>query len=165
MYQDPIIAAYIDLIKANTGAIRMFYQGEPVRIPASNLPCAILSKRETRVGPLTNAEDEHGIGMSITVVTDIRQDLSTEENIAEAVAGVASLYEIMEGRNADLTLKSDSILSILRHNIAVDLAHELRTDLNSVTRIDYGQTFKDRPREEWSIEARVDFIAHFSQVR
>jgi hypothetical protein len=165
MYQDPIIAAYIALIKVNTGAIKMFYQGEPVRIPSSNLPCAIITKRETRVGPHTNAEDEHGIGMSITVITDIRQDLSTEENIAEVVAGVASLYEIMEGRAADYTLKTDSLLSILRHNIAVDLANNLRTDLGSVTRVDYGQTFKDRPRQEWSIEARLDFICNFTQVR
>ena len=165
MYQDPIIGAYIDLIKANTGAFKMFYQGEPVRIPASNLPCAIISKRETRVGPLTNAEDEHGIGMSITVVTDIRQDLSTEENVAEVVAGVASLYEIVEGRNADYTLKAESLLSILRHNIAVDLANNLRTDLSSVTRVDYGTTLQNRAPEEWRIEARVDFIAHFSQVR
>jgi hypothetical protein len=165
MYSDPIIAKYIALIKANTGAIKMFYEGEPIRIPGSNYPCAIISKRETRVGPLSNAEDEHGIGMSITVITDVRSDLSTEESIAEVVAGVASLYEIMEGRNADYSLKADSLLAILRHNIAVDLNNQLRTDLSSVTRVDYGQTLKDRPREEWSIEARVDFVAHFSQVR
>ncbi|MEK7992890.1 MAG: hypothetical protein AAB403_03700 [Planctomycetota bacterium] len=165
MYSDPIITKYIDLIKANTGALKVFYQGEPVRIPASNLPCAIISKRETRVGPLTNAEDEHGIGMSITIITDIRQDLSTDESIAQVVAGVASLYDIVEGRNADYSLKDESLLSILRHNIAVDLTNNLRTDLTSITRVDYGQTLRDRPREEWSIEARVDFNAHFSQVR
>jgi hypothetical protein len=87
MYQDPIIAAYIDLIKAHTGAIKVFYQGEPIRIPGSNYPCAIISKRETRAGPLTNAEDEHGIAMTITVIADVRSDLSTVENIAEVVAG------------------------------------------------------------------------------
>jgi hypothetical protein len=47
----------------------------------------------------------------------------------------------------------------------VDTAHNLRTDLASVTRVDYGQTLRDRAAEQWSIEARVDFIAHFSQVR
>ena len=104
-YVDPVIQTYIDLIKANTPAIKAFYQGEPIRIPNSNLPCAIISKRETRVGPLTNAEDEHGIGMSITIIADIRKDLSTEENVSQAVAGVSTLYDIVEGRNADFTLK------------------------------------------------------------
>ena len=165
MYEDPIINAYIDLIKANTSAIKAFYQGEPIRIPAVNLPCAIISKRETRVGPFSNAEDEHAIGMSITVITDVRKELSTDENIAEVVAGVASLYDIMEGRNADLTLKAESLLAILRHNIAPDLAHGLRTDLQTVTRVDYGTTLRDRDRGEYSIEARVDFVASIHQVR
>jgi len=164
-YTDPIISAYIDLIKANTSAITTFYQGEPLRIPASNLPCAIISKRETRVGPHTNAEDEHGIAMTITVITDIRSDLSTDENVAAVVAGVSSLYDIVEGRNADYTLKENSLLAILRRNIAVDLANNLRTDLNTITRVNYGATLRDRPREEWSIEASVDFVSHFTQVR
>lgn len=165
MYQDPIIQAYIDLIKAKQGAIKTFYQGEPVRIPASDLPCAIISKRETRAAPHTNAEDEYAVGMSITVITDIRQDLSTEDAAASMVAGVSSLYEIIEGRNADYTLKDTSVLHILRHNIAVDSARNLRTDLGSMTRVDYGTTLRERPREEWSIEARVDFFSTFTQVR
>jgi hypothetical protein len=164
-YTDPILTAYINLIKAHTGAIKMFYQGEPVRIPVSNLPCAILSKRQTQIGPITNSEDEHDIGISITVITDIRQDLSTNENIAEIVAGVATLYDIIEGRNGDLTLKDTSLLGILRSNILVDAEHGLRTDLGSITRVDYGQTLRGRPLEEWSIEARVDIVASFHQVR
>src|ERR1044072_2766795 len=101
MYEDPIIAAYIRLLKVNTGAIKAYYQGEPIRVPTSNLPCAIISKRQTRVAPLNNADDEHGIGLSITILADVRQDLSTEENIAEAVAGVSTLYDVVEGREAD----------------------------------------------------------------
>lgn len=165
VYQDPVLNKYIDLIKANTGAIKTFFQGEPLRIPNCDLPCAIISKRETRVGPLTNAEDQHEMQISITVIADVRKDLSTDEDIAHVVAGVSTLYDIMEGRNEDLTLKDESLLAILRHNIAVDLAHQLRTDLGSVTRIDYGTTLRDRPREQWSIEARVDFVASVPQVR
>ena len=164
-YTDPIISKYIDLIKANTPAIAAFYQGEPIRIPASSLPCAIISKKETRVGPLTNAEDEHEISMSITVITDLRKDLSTEDNIAKAVAGVSTLYDLMEGRNDDYTLKDQSLLGILRSNLLIDGAHNLRTDLNSITRVDYGTTLRSRPQEEYAIEARLDFVCSFSQVR
>jgi hypothetical protein len=165
MYQDPVLRTYIDLIKANTQVFKAFYEGEPVSIPASNFPCIMISKRETRVGALTNAEDEHAIGISITIIADVRKDLSTDENIAKVVAGVSSLYDLMEGRNADLTLKSSSLLGILRSNPLVDSAHGLRTDLGTVTRVDYGQTLRDRAPEEWSIEARVDFQGYFTQVR
>jgi hypothetical protein len=165
MYSDPIIRKYIDLIKANTSAIVAFYEGEPIRVSVSNLPCVIISKQETRVGPLNNADDEHAIGMAITVIADIRKDLSTEENIAAIAPGVATLYDIMEGREENLTLKTTSILDILRGNLLVDSTTGLRTDLGSITRVDYGQTLRDRAPEAWSIEARVDFVAAFHQVR
>lgn len=165
IYSDPIIQKYVELIKANTPAIREFYQGEPIRIPASSFPCAIIAKRETRAGALTNAEDEHGIGMSITIIADVRKDLSTEDNIAKAVAGVSTLYDIIEGRNEDYTLRDDSILGILRSNIILDEARNLRTDLGSMTRVDYGTTLRDRAQDQWSIEARVEFVCSFSQVR
>jgi hypothetical protein len=164
-YSDPVIRAYIDLIKASTGAIVAYYEGDPLRIPVSNLPCAIVSKRQTRAGPLTNAEDGHEIGMSITVVTDVRADLSTDENIAQLAAGVSALYDIMEGREEDYTLKDTSLLAILRHNIALNPTLNLRTDLGSLTTIDYGTTLRDRAPEQWTIEARLDFTCTFSQVR
>src|SRR4051812_10747204 len=113
-YTDPIIQNYIDLIKAHTGAIKAFYQGEPLRLPNCDLPCAFISKRETRVGPLTNAEDGHDIGLTITIVADVRSDLGTESGADNAVAGISSLYDLMEGRDADYTLKDTSILGILR---------------------------------------------------
>lgn len=165
MYQDPVISAYIELIKSKNGTIKTYYQGDPIRIPMSDLPCAIVSKRETRIGTTTNQQDEHGMALSISVITDIRADLSTVESSENVVAGIATLYDLMEGRSADYTLKNDSILGILRHNIAVDLTNGLRTDLGSITRVDYGTTLRGRAPEAWSIEARVDFIASIIQVR
>lgn len=164
-YADPVIQKYIDLIKANTGVFAVFYQGEPIRISVSHLPCCIISKRETLAAPHTNAEDVHSIGITLTVITDLRKELSTENSAASAVAGIANLYDIVEGRNADYTLKRTSILDILRSNPVVDATYGLRTDLGTITRVDYGQTLRDRAQEEWSIEAQVNFVAHFTQNR
>ncbi len=164
-YSDPILQKYIDLIKANCGDFKAFYQGEPVRIPNSSLPALLISKRQTQVGPLSNAEDGHQMGITITVIVDVRKDLSTEESIPAVTNGVATLYDIMEGRNEDYTLKDGSILDILRTNLLVDDVHQLRTDLDSVTRVDYGTTLRDRPAGEWYIEASVDFVCTFVQVR
>lgn len=165
-YQDPIIKKYIELIKANNGDIKTFFQGEPTRVGVSQLPCCIISKNETRVANLTNAEDEHEVVLNLTVITDIRQDLSTEDNDSKIVEGIGRLYDFVEGReDATYELKSTSILGILRGNILVDAANNLRTDLGSVTRINYGETLRSRSPEQWTIEARVEFVAHFSQVR
>jgi hypothetical protein len=162
-YADPVISAYIELIRANTGEIKEFYQGEPIRVPASNFPCAIISKRQTRVAPASNAEDEHGIALSITIIADVRKDLSSDDSAV--TAGIGLLYDLVEGRNADLTLKENSLLGILRGNLLVDDAHGLRTDLGAQTVVDYGLTLRDRAPEAWSIEARVDIVASFHQVR
>jgi hypothetical protein len=163
MYTDPILSKYIDLIKAHNGEIKTYWHGDPIRIGASQLPACIISKTGTNVGPLSNAEDGHEIGLRITIITDVRQDLSSEESNAKIVEGISSLYDLMEGRNADYTLKDTSILDILRSNITVDAANNLRTDLGSLTRIDYGVT--DREPGVWTTEARLDFTADFSQTR
>lgn len=160
-YSDPIISKYFDLVKANTGVFKAYFQGDPIRVAASMLPCLIISKRETRVGPLTNAEDEHGIALTATVLVDVRSDLSDENR---TVAGISTLYDIVEGRNADYSVKSNSLLGILRENISVDTALNLRTDLSTITRVDYGTT-RQREKESWSIEAEVEFVVHLTQLR
>lgn len=165
MYQDPIIQKYIDLIKAGNRQLKVFYQGEPTRIGASVLPCCVISKRQTRVRHFTNAQDEHEVGISIRIIVDIRSELSTSENDEKVIAGIAKLYDMVEGRNADLTLKDTSILDILRTNELVDATYNLRTDLASITIVDYGETLASRNPVEWLIEARVDLVAHFVQTR
>jgi len=79
------------------------------------------------------------------------------------VEGIASLYDLMEGRNSDYMLKDTSILDILRSNINLDVANNLRTDLGLLTRVDYGVT--DREPGVWTVEARVDFTCSFLQTR
>lgn len=163
IYKDPIITKIIDTIKANTASIKYFYYGDPLRVPVSNLPCAIIAKRETRVGNLTNAEDEHGIQMTITVVTDIRSELHDDKQL---VAGFSSLYDIVEGREeTTYKLKTSSLLHILRNNVGLDPTNNLRIDLNTITRVDYGMTVNKRDSEAWALEGEIEFVAHFTQIR
>jgi hypothetical protein len=166
MYKDPVISEYIALIKAKAaGKIETFFQGDPITVPMVNLPACIITKRETHVGHHTNAEDEQAIGLSITVIVNVRKELSTEESRSQVAAEVAKLYDLVEGRNGDFKLKDTSVLGILRHNPLVNSTYGLRTDLGSVTRVDYGQTLRDRAPEAWTIEARIDMVAYFTQVR
>ena len=161
-YIDPILKKYADLIKANTGAFKEFYYGDPIRIPASSLPVLILAKIDTRVANLTNAEDKHDIRISLTAVTDIRTSIQEDKTM---VAGVNMLYNLMEGRNADYTLKQDSLLNILRHSVELDIANNLRTDISTMTRVDYGITMGKRAPDAWSTEGTLELTASFTQIR
>lgn len=166
MYTDPIVKKYIDLIKTHNGEIKMFYQGDPVKIPMSALPCCLVSKKDTSVAQSSNAEDEHAITLVFTIITDIRQELSTEQEVGDILTkGVSQLYEIVEGRDDDYKLLPTSLLGILRNNAELDTANNLRTDLKTITRIDYGQTLRQRNPVMWSVEARVEIVAHFIQTR
>ena len=165
LYRDPISKKYIDLIVGivGEGFFKGIYYGDPIRIPVSNLPALIISKDETRIGNITNTEDQHLMAFMITVITDIRNDINDDKAIAP---GTASLYDIIEGREEDtLKLKTKSLLHILRNNVDVDTTLGLRTDLGSITRADYGLTIGKREIESWAIEASIEFIAHFTQAR
>lgn len=165
IYKDPIIKKYVDLITGivGNGFFKGVYYGDPIRIPVSNMPALIISKDETRASVLTNTEDQHLIALTITVVTDIRDDINDDKAIAP---GTASLYDILEGREAaTLKLKTKSLMHILRNNVDVDTTLGLRTDLGSITRADYGLTVGKRQPEAWATEASIEFIAHFTQIR
>jgi len=137
-YKDPILKKYADLITANTSAFKQIFFGDPVRTGASDYPCLILAKIGTRVTNLTNTEDRHDIRISLTVVTDVRETLSDDH---EMTRGVNALYNLMEGRNdTDYTLKSDSLLGIIRHNVELDSGKNLRTDLDTMSQVDYGMS-------------------------
>jgi len=164
IYQDPIIKKYTDLITAAMpGVFKGIYQGDPIRVPASSLPALIVSKTATAMAPLTNSEDVHEMSLIVTVIVDLREEVNDD---TEIVPGVAKLYDIIEGREqATYALKTDSILDILRSNIVVDAALNLRTDLGSITRADYGLTVGKRAPETYAVEGQVEFVATFSQVR
>lgn len=167
IYKDPVIERYISLLATKlSGRIKAFYQGDPLKIPNTNLPCIIISRSQTRVAAETNAEDAHEMGLVITVVTDTRSDLSTNDDVSKIAPGIATLYELVEGRDpSTYALRDDSILGILRKNQLVDSANNIRTDLRSVTRVDYGETVRQRNPEIYSIEARIEIIVNYIQIR
>ena len=162
IYKDPILGKYIALIESKTKRFKRIYFGDPVRIGVSELPALIISKVDTVVSNLSNVEDQHTLRISLTIVTDIRDTISDEKTM---VAGVNSLYNLIEGRNANYTLQEESLLAILRHNVEVDPANNLRTDLNTMSRIDYAMTMGKRQPGAWAIEGVMELTANFTQNR
>lgn len=163
-YTDPIIKKYREMIEsAMPGVFKSFYQGDPLRIPKSSLPALIISKSQTRAAPHTNVEDEHEVALILSVIVDMRDEIKDE---VELTPGIAQLYDIIEGReDTTYKLKTKSILNILRSNIAVDTAYNLRTDLGSITNVNYGMTIGKRALDTYAVEGQVEFIASYSQLR
>lgn len=162
-YVDPILKKYAQLIEGYTKAFKRIYFGDPIRIGASELPALILAKVDTRVRNHSNVEDLHEVRISMTIVADVRDTISDDKLM---VRGVNLLYDLMEGRTeGTYKLKTESLLNIIRHNVELDPGQNLRTDLETITRVDYGLTMDKRKESSWSIEGMVELTAHFIQVR
>jgi hypothetical protein len=163
LYIDPVMEKYAETIKSGTTVFNSVFYGDPIRIGASQLPALVIAKVDTRVSNMTNQEDMHQIRLSFTVVTDIHDTLNEDSQI---VAGTNALYNIMEGRqNGTYQLDPKSLLYILRHNVEIDPANNLRTDLSTMSRVDYGMTMGKRKESAWSIEGTLEITAIFTQVR
>lgn len=162
-YKDPIITKYIELIKSKTSVFRRFYYGDPIRVPVSSMPALIVSKVATDMTEFTNAEDEHNMQLTFTVITDIRKDISDETTIAP---GISSLYAIIEGRDpTTLNLLPESLANILRHNVDLYQNAKLYTDVGSKTRISYNMTIGKRQEDMFGIEGSISIIAKLVQLR
>lgn len=161
LYLDPVLEKYKALIKANTSAFKYFYQGDPKAIPTSSMPAIILEREETRAGAITNVDDQHDMGIRLTVVVDVRRDL--HESSDGVVPGYATLYDLVEGRDSSLALKSTALLDILRTNIVIDSVYNLVTDIGSQTRVTY--TENQRAENVWTVEAVVSFTCSAIQLR
>lgn len=162
-YSDPVIKKYADLIKSKTSAFRAIYFGDPIRVPTSKLPALIIAKRSSGISYITNAEDRHDVQLVFTVITDLRKDISDDTSI---VAGISTLYDLIEGRDPNtLVLKPESLLSILRHNVDLNQNVQLYTDVSVPTKVDYGMTMGKRMEDHWGIEGTLTITATLVQLR
>ena len=162
-YRDPIIQKYIDLIQSNTNIFKTFYFGDPIKVPTSSLPALIITKTMTEATEFDSANDQHDIQLTFTVITDIRNDIMDDKTL---VAGTNSLYFILEGRDlTTLTLNSNSLLNILRHNVDINQGVKLYTDVGVKTKISYQMTIGKRDQGAYGIEGSITIVAKFLQLR
>ena len=165
-YSDPIIQKIFTAIKAKNGEIKKYYESFPRKFGDSELPVVVISKVRTEVGAFSNGQDEHSVSLVLTLITSVRDSLSTANSETDTVAGVAKLYDLMEGRNeSDYSLKTTSLLSILRNNLNLDVGNNLRIQLEGPMSIDYGEARRDENTELWTMEANIAFDCHFVQAR
>jgi len=162
LYTDPVLEKIITVIDASDGGeIKKFFYGDPIFIAKSDLPCLIASKDTTEIGDASNAEDYHRMAVVLTLVIDIRKFFDeTPKNIH---VGFQKLYDMMEGRESDYTLKNTSIVDILRKNH--NLTNNANIDLETPMMVDYGFSVGRRGEGVWAQEANLSFNVYFTQLR
>ena len=163
VYNDPIIQKLFDVIDASDGgAIKTFFHGDPVLVAKDDLPVLIASKDTSEIGDESNAEDYHRMNIVLTLIVDIRQLVGETADYHTHVAW-QKLYDIIEGRNANYTLKSTSIVDILRKNH--NLGNNANIELGVPMTVDYGFTIGKRGDNTWAWEANILVPIFFSQLR
>lgn len=168
MYQDPIITKLIENFKNNLiqdgqdrRYIKTYYYGDPLIIPKSNLPSICISKDVTSISDESNAEDQHKINMYLTLVTDIRDFM--DDDMADVNVGESIMWDIMEGRNEDYTLREDTILYVIRNNTGI--GNNALIDASEAIVADYGYTLGKRGEKSYALEAYVRIPVFVNQFR
>lgn len=136
IYKDPIIRKLIEkLTEEGPEALRGRYiYGDPVLIGKSRLPACFITKERTDIRVGDNMNDEHLITVALNVVYDARADLNTPGE----VIGMNSLYDIVEGRLDDYSIRPDSLAGIMRKYQVLDGDNRLFVSVGSDTEIVYG---------------------------
>lgn len=161
-YKDPILSKIETLIDASDGgAIKTFYHGDPLLMPKDDLPTLCLIKDTSEIGDESNAEDYHRMTVNLTLIVDIRDYF--DETPRNVHVGDQKMYDIFEGRDSNYTLKSTSIVDILRSN--ADLTNNTHIDLAEPMIVDYGFTLGKRGERTWAQEANLSVPIFMTQLR
>lgn len=152
--KDPVIETVMDFLNAN-GPSELegkWYHGEVLLPAEGEIPLGYITKTETEITPADNMEDDHLIDMQATIILDFTDDLN---NSYEMVAGMAKLYDWMEGRDEEYRLKTTSILYHLR--TSQQIKPKFWIGVGSTTRVRYGLGIQRRGPGIFSVEATVYF--------
>ncbi len=162
MYKDPIVQKYLDLIEDNRSDIKKFFNGIVTKVAASECPCIMIGIDNVEVADFSNVEDEHGINLILTLVTDIRKNFADTVRIDN---GISKVVEMLVGRQSNYQLEEKSILNIIRNNVSIDTTNNLRTDIGTITAVTPKEVAIGRMPDYWSAEGSIKFKAHFIQER
>lgn len=128
-----IIKKVKNLLEAELkGSVKTFYTGDPVAVPLQALPCVYVEGVTSSVRQGATGIDEYThnlrIGLIISKLTEANHREKENTNMTK-------LIELTQGRNADTTLKTNSILGVVRKNFTLGQLTE-----NQEAEIEYGVT-------------------------
>jgi hypothetical protein len=161
-YKDPIIEAFITLIKSYRKDIKIYYNGIAGKIPASLAPAIMIGIEKDEVKEEDPARDEHFVSMVLVYIADMKQNF---EDTPTIIAGLNNVMQTLIGRDANYSLLKNSILNIIRSNPVINSSIGLRADVGAVTVATPTEVAANRLQGYWSAEGTIRFTAHLYQTR
>ena len=164
-YKDPVIQKLIDALdEFGPAELKGKYHHGDVIVPAkSDLPMVTIARDRTRITQASDLEDDNIMPLVINVLYDYTQDLTNDFDVQ---AGLTSLWELMEKRNAtNYALEEQTIAHVLRSQQQLDTKLWLAVGPNQVLDIDYGLGVERRGPGIFSVESVVRISARVHSPR
>lgn len=112
-----IIDKIIEKLKLSFGdEIKQYYQGDPIAVPAANLPCIYVEGDGTDISAGATGTDElvHTVGIGIIIDKRGEINRNADENVSHR-----RLIELTQKRDTSGNFASNSIIGILRTNFTL----------------------------------------------
>ena len=161
-YKDPIIEAFITLIKSYRKDIKVFYNGIAGKIPAALAPAIMIGIEKDESREEDPARHEHFITIVLVYIADMRQNFDDTPTI---IAGLNNVMQTLIGRDTNYSLLKNSILNILESNPVINSTLGLRADVGSKTVSTPTEVATNRLQGYWSAEGTIRFTAHIYQYK
>lgn len=161
IYRDPILTLIRDRFNAE-GPKELkdrYFFGDTLLVNARELPCVFMSIDVERLTNASNAEVESNIPIALNVVYDLRRDF---QQSIENVNAHMSVVNFLIGRNADYTIRKDSLAGVLWNH--PQLAAKLWVNLDQPMEADFGIGIEKRGPGIFTTEGVLKFTVKHHQL-
>ena len=165
-YRDPIIKLLIEKLEefGPKELVKNYYYGNPIIIGQNEkiLPAGFISFLTSQTVKASSDRDRTINQYEINIATLIKKDWL---NTGRSVQSHMTLLDWCQGRNADMNLKENSILYILRKFEVLDGANKLYIDMNTATQVRLFPGIEARGPGMFTYEATITFNVIKEQIR
>jgi len=165
-YRDPIIALLIEKLEefGPKELVKKYYYGNPIIIGQNEkmLPAGFISFMSSNTVKASTHRDRTVNQYEINVATLMKKDWL---NTGRVVQSHMTLLDWIQGRGADMNLKDDCILNVLRKFEVLDGDNKLYIDLNTATQVRVFPGIEARGPGIFTYEATVTFNVVKEQIR
>lgn len=162
IYRDPIIELIIAKLNAEgpSQLQNKYFTGDPLIVGKSELPAGFITRDKTSFSDFDIANDRHDMAMVLNVVQDTTKDFNQTFDMR---GSTATLYDWVEGRQENYTLKPTALTYILRKYQqngpqTNGLAPKLWINMGTPIEADYGVTLNKRGAGIFAVEAVIRFV-------
>lgn len=162
-YRDPILEALIVMLEAEgpEELVGHYIYGDVLAPAKSMLPVVSVARQGTNIQSDGTMQDVHVTEIVVAVIYDWTTDLDQSFDL---VRGSTALYKLIEERNADYSVKDNTLVYALRDNQKLDdnLFISIRDGGLSV---DYGLGWEKRGDNIFSVEGILRFNVELTQPK